>query len=435
MGTISLIMIFASIIIATIFSSYDYVAESRQLEKYFDEIITPIPKRLANGLEKPLWFLDETLAWKLIELEMANKRIYAVVVREADGKKVFLGAKRNSEWNIVKSEENISGEFVIKKEMISYEEKPVGYVDVYFTRKFIKESLRNLILFISFKVVVMSVCLVTVLLMIVNFFLVKPISGVIRGLEAVGGEVDGASERISSVGRKLSRGALKQASTVEATAASLEQIASMTRRNTQNVTHANGLMIETSKVVREAASSMTQLTSSIDAISKTSDETRKIIQTIEEIAFQTNLLALNAAVEAARAGEAGAGFAVVADEVRNLAMRSSEAARNTAALIEASVAETQNGVDLIYQANKAFTNVAAGAKKIGELLGEVDAASQDQTQGITQVTGAMGEIDRVAQENVGSSEEAESAIDEIKSQISRMKSFVMKLVALIGEKN
>ncbi|WP_207681394.1 methyl-accepting chemotaxis protein [Desulfonema magnum] len=435
MGTISVIMIFVSIFIAACFSSYDYVAERKKLEESFNESIAPISKRLANSLEKPLWFLDENLARKLIELEMVNKRVYGVVVRESDGEKIFLSIQRDSNWQFVTSRENISGNFVVKNEKIFYGNKQVGHVEVYFTTRFIEDALRHLIIFMVVKVLVMSGCLVAVLLFIVNFFFVKPIAQVVKGLDVVRGEVDYASDRVASTGHKLIQGASKQASAVEETSSSLEQITSMTRQNTQNVTHANDLMIETSKVVAEAASSMTQLTSSIDTISKTSEETRKVIRTIEEIAFQTNLLALNAAVEAARAGQAGAGFAVVADEVRNLAMRSSQAVRNTAALIEASVEETKNGIDLIYQANEAFTNVASGAQKIGELLGEVTASSQEQAQGIEQVSTAMEAIGKVTQENVLSTEETASAIREIRIQVERLKDFVMKLVALIGKKS
>ncbi|MDM8522776.1 methyl-accepting chemotaxis protein [Desulfococcaceae bacterium HSG8] len=434
MSTISLIMVVASAAIATVFSIYDYFEESRRLEKYFNELIGPIPGRLADNLQKPLWFLDEDFARKHIESEMADERVHGVVVKEADGKKVFIAIQRDENRGIVSVKGDITGDFIVEEKKIFYEDKPIGKIDVYFTNQSIKKELRGLIYVMVIKVLTMSCLLVSVLLLIVNRFFVTPISEVIMGLDAVRGQVDDASERVASVGKSLTSEASKQASAVEETSASLEEITSMTRQNTQNVSHANNLMIETSKAISQAASSMKKLTSSIDTISKTSEETRKVIKTIEEIAFQTNLLALNAAVEAARAGEAGSGFAVVADEVRSLAMRSSQAARNTAALIEASVAETRNGIDLIYQVNETFTNVAGGSQKIGELLGEVAVSSQEQAQGIEQVGNAVGEIDRATQENVGSSEEAASAIYQIRKQIADMKLFVMKLVALIGKK-
>ncbi|MDM8549637.1 methyl-accepting chemotaxis protein [Desulfobacterales bacterium HSG2] len=433
-GTISVIMILTAILVAGGFSICDYFIEKNNLESYFNDIAAPIPKRLANGLQKAVWFLDADLARKLIELEMMNKWIYAVVVREADGKKLFVAYKRDDSWGIVKSDGKISSGFIVDTEEIIHEERSVGYVEIYFTNRFIKQSLKKLAFFIAVKVVAMSLFLVIPLLLIINFFLVKPVSEVIRGLDMVRGEVDDASGRMASTSRQMTKGASKQAATVEETSSFLEDITAMTRQNTRNVAHANDLMIETSRVVTRAAASMEKLTGSMGEISKTSEKTRKIIRTIEEIAFQTNLLALNAAVEAARAGEMGAGFAVVADEVRNLAMRSSRAARDTAALIEASVEEAKNGIGLVYETNEAFMNVASGAKKVEELLGEVAASSQEQARGISQVSKAMEAIGRVTEENVGNTRETASAIEEIGRQIERIKEFVIKLVALIGIK-
>jgi len=436
MGNIYLIMIMASIFAASGFSIYDYVSERAKLERYFDEITGLIPGRLANSMQKSLWFLDKSLGLKLIEVEMANQRIYAVVVREADGKKIFIACKRDEKtWDIIPSDGDISGDFVIRSEKIVHAEKTVGVIDVCFTTRFIRESLRNLAFYMVIRVLAMSIFLVTVLLAMVNVFFVKPVSGVVRGLNIVGGEVGDASDRVADTSGQLTEGTSKQASAVRETASFLEEITAMTWQNTRNVNHANTLMIETSRIVTQAAASMTELTSSMDEIARTSEETRKIVRIIEEIAFQTNLLALNAAVEAARAGDSGAGFAVVAEEVRNLAMRSGQAARNTSALTEASVEKSKSGTDLVYRANEAFGKIAEGAEKIGELLGKITMASDDQTRSVTQVSRAMGEIDKVTRENAGCAKKMASAVDEIKSQVTKMTAFVMKLVVLVGDKS
>ena len=158
---------------------------------------------------------------------------------------------------------------------------------------------------------------------------------------------------------------------------------------------------------------MTELTASVETISKASEETQKIMKTIDEIAFQTNLLALNAAVEAARAGEAGAGFAVVADEVRGLAMRAAEAARNTATLIEGNVRQIKQGAVLVNKTNEAFTLVTASVGKAGELVGEISAASREQAQGIDQINRAVSEMDRVTRQNAASAEESAAAAEEL----------------------
>jgi len=434
-GKIFFIMMLTSVLVSALFSAWDYFRAKNRLEKDFSESISPIPERLGNSLQKPLWFLDASLTQNLIELEMKNKKIISIIVREADGKAVFSAKTRDKTGRIVDLKEKISGKNIKMTEEIVYEGKTIGYADIYFTNQYINKELKDIALLMSIKVVIMSIVLVTLLMLIIKYFLVKPISEVVEGLDIVGKEIEYASHRVSSTGQHLTEGAGRQASAVEETSASLEEIASMIRQNAQNVKHSNNLMIETSKVVTQAANSMTELTASMEEISATSDKTRKIIKTIEEIAFQTNLLALNAAVEAARAGEAGSGFAVVADEVRNLAMRSGKEAKNTAALIEASVRGIKKGTELAHKANEAFSNVAGGAKKVGELLGEVTAASQEQSQGISQVSNAMSDIDKVTQENAASVEETASAIIEIESQIIDMKSFVMKLISLIGGKD
>jgi len=167
-------------------------------------------------------------------------------------------------------------------------------------------------------------------------------------------------------------------------------------------------------------------------ISEASEETQKIVKTIDEIAFQTNLLALNAAVEAARAGEAGAGFAVVADEVRNLAMRAADAAKNTSGMIEGTVKKIKDGSDLVTTTNEAFTEVATSASKVGELVGEIAAASNEQAQGIEQVNRAVAEMDKVTQQNAANAEESAGASEEMRGQAEQMKDVIAELLVLVS---
>lgn len=170
----------------------------------------------------------------------------------------------------------------------------------------------------------------------------------------------------------------------------------------------------------------------MEEITKASEETSKIIKTIDEIAFQTNLLALNAAVEAARAGEAGAGFAVVADEVRNLAMRSADAAKNTANLIEGTVKKIQEGSGIVNATSSAFSEVSANAEKVSELVSEIAAASKEQAQGIEQVNKGVTEMDKVTQQNAANAEQTSSASEEMTSQAEQMKNVVDTLVGMVG---
>ena len=179
-------------------------------------------------------------------------------------------------------------------------------------------------------------------------------------------------------------------------------------------------------------SPMEKLTTSMGEISKASEETSKIIKTIDEIAFQTNLLALNAAVEAARAGEAGAGFAVVADEVRNLALRSADAAKNTAALIEGTVKKVEEGSGMVEKTSDEFSQVAASSEKMSELVAEIAAATGEQSEGIGQINKAVSEMDKVVQQNAGNAEKSASASEEMSAQAEQMKAFVEDLAMLVG---
>ena len=210
----------------------------------------------------------------------------------------------------------------------------------------------------------------------------------------------------------------------------------MTKQNAESAGQANELMRGANTVVASANESMNELTASMTKIFTASEDTQKIIKTIDEIAFQTNLLALNAAVEAARAGEAGAGFAVVADEVRNLAMRAADAARNTAQLIEGTVKQVRDGMDLVAKNNEVFSSVTQSTSKVGELIGEIAAASKEQAQGIEQINRAVTEMDRVTQQNAANAEESASASEEMNAQAEQMKVFVEDLATLVyGGKN
>ena len=278
----------------------------------------------------------------------------------------------------------------------------------------------------------MGVFIGCLLMWVIGRGVTKPLRAVIEGLTEASDQVASGSGHVSSSSQKLAEGASEQAASIEETSSSLEEMSSMTKQNAGNATQADNLMKEANKVVSKANTSMGELTHSMGDISKASEETSKIIKTIDEIAFQTNLLALNAAVEAARAGEAGAGFAVVADEVRNLAMRAAEAARNTADLIEGTVKKVKDGENLVATTNEAFGEVAKNAAKVGELVAEIAAASNEQAQGIGQVNTAVAEMDKVVQQNAANAEESASASEEMSAQAEQMKGYVEKLVALVG---
>ena len=266
---------------------------------------------------------------------------------------------------------------------------------------------------------------------VISRSITKPVKSIVVGLTEGANLVTSAAGQVSSAGQSVAIGASDQAASIEETSAALEEISSMTKQNADNAALANSLMQNANQVVKQANDSMAELTGSMAGISKASEETSKIIKTIDEIAFQTNLLALNAAVEAARAGEAGGGFAVVADEVRSLAMRAADAANSTAKLIESTVTKTRDGTELVRKTGEIFTEVATSTIKVGELVAEISTASIEQDKGIEQINTAVTTIDQVTQQNAASAEESASASEEMNAQAEQMMIFVHKLVQLV----
>ena len=265
--------------------------------------------------------------------------------------------------------------------------------------------------------------------------IIVPVKRAVAGIEEASDQVASASRQVSAASQQLAEGSSEQAASLEETSSALEEMSSMTKMNAENATHANQIVKNAVGDIAEANSAMGELIQSMHEISVASENTQKIIKTIDEIAFQTNLLALNAAVEAARAGEAGAGFAVVADEVRNLAMRAADAARNTANLIEGTVKKIKAGSETVAKANEVFSKVAASSQKTSDLIGEIAAASQEQSHGIEEVNRAVSEMDKVTQQNAANAEESASASTELNAQAEQMKKFVEELGALAGLKS
>jgi len=237
-------------------------------------------------------------------------------------------------------------------------------------------------------------------------------------------QVASASVQVSTGGQSLSQGASEQASSLEEVSSSLQEMSSMTKQNTLNAREANGVAVAARDSADKGVESMNRMSSAINRIKTSSDATAKIVKTIDEIAFQTNLLALNAAVEAARAGDAGKGFAVVAEEVRNLAMRSAEAAKNTANLIEEAVKNSENGVSINAEVLKNFQEITEKINKVSQVVAEIAAASEQQDQGISQVNKAVEQMNMLTQQNAANAEESASAAEEMSSQSEEMRSMV-----------
>jgi methyl-accepting chemotaxis protein len=273
------------------------------------------------------------------------------------------------------------------------------------------------------------------LTVIIGVFLSRSVSSPIRHIvENLDKGIDGirtACDQVSASGQSLADGASRQSVSIQQTSSSLEEISAMTRQNSDHASEADRLMKESHQIIQKANISMSGLIESMQDISKSGEETSKIVKSIDEIAFQTNLLSLNAAVEAARAGEKGAGFAVVADEVRNLAMRSADAAKNTAVLIEGITKKIASGSKLVHKTNEAFAEVSGSSTKVGELVAEIAAASAEQFHGIEEVNRAVAEMDKIVQQNAADAEESASNSYEMNAQISHIRCMIDDLSSLV----
>jgi len=245
-------------------------------------------------------------------------------------------------------------------------------------------------------------------------------------------QVASAASQVSTSAQALSQGSSEQAASLEETSASMEEMASMTRKNADNSQQAAELMSEVDNQVTQSNNALGAMVQSMAAIQDSSNRVSKIIKTIDEIAFQTNILALNAAVEAARAGEAGMGFAVVADEVRNLAQRSAQAAKDTAALIEESISRAGEGSQKVEQVSGSIQSITGSVSKVKALVDEVSVASRQQAQGIDQVSQAVAQMEKVTQSTAATAEESAAASEELNAQAETSMGIVAELQQMVG---
>jgi methyl-accepting chemotaxis protein len=246
-------------------------------------------------------------------------------------------------------------------------------------------------------------------------------------LASIVGQVRSGTDTIASASSQIASGNLdlssrteEQASSLEETASSMEELTSTVKQNADNARQANQLASSASEVAGRGGAVVAQVVDTMASINESSKKIVDIIGVIDSIAFQTNILALNAAVEAARAGEQGRGFAVVASEVRTLAQRSAAAAKEIKLLIDDSVSKADTGAKLVDRAGATMDEIVASVRSVTDIMGEITAASQEQTSGIEQINIAVSEMDEVTQQNASLVEEAAAVAEAMQEQAAKL---------------
>ncbi len=229
-----------------------------------------------------------------------------------------------------------------------------------------------------------------------------------------------ASREIATGNADLSSRTESQASSLEETSSTMEELTSTVKQNADNARQANQLVLSASSVAEKGGELVSQVVETMGSIKESSRKIVDIISVIDGIAFQTNILALNAAVEAARAGEQGRGFAVVATEVRNLAQRSASAAKEIKNLIGDSVEKVDAGGKLVDEAGETMTLIVTSVKQVADIMSEITAASQEQSEGIEQVNQAISQMDEMTQQNAALVEQASAAAESMQDHASQM---------------
>jgi methyl-accepting chemotaxis protein len=251
-------------------------------------------------------------------------------------------------------------------------------------------------------------------------------------LSAGADQIAAVAAQTAENSQSLALGATSQAASIEETSAAAEEINSMAQQNAEHSQTTAKLFADSAVSFQQANQNLGDMVAAMGEITESSSKIAKIIKVIDEIAFQTNILALNAAVEAARAGEHGMGFAVVAEEVRSLAQRSAQAAKDTATLIEESIAKASNGKDKVDQVATIIRVLSDGGDRIKTLIDGVSQGSKEQSSGIEQIGKAITEIEKITQTTAANSEESAATAEELSAQAEALKETIERLRTMVG---
>ncbi|MBC2605586.1 methyl-accepting chemotaxis protein [Pelagicoccus albus] len=281
-------------------------------------------------------------------------------------------------------------------------------------------------------VMILGVSIAVALGLWIGGSLTKKIKQITTSLQVGSEVVDNASSEVSRYGQALADSTNREAASMQQASASLEVLASNTRRNAETANAASDIANQTRSAVNSGKGQMDEMQAAMLAIQTSSDGISQILKSIDEIAFQTNILALNAAVEAARAGEAGAGFAVVADEVRNLAQRSAKAAQETSERIEDSITKSRHGVELSTRVTVSLEDILQKAAELDDLVASIAESVAQNKDGVDQVNTAIRSMENSYQSNAALTEESAASAAELSEQALSLNRSVGELAGLCG---
>jgi len=434
---ITFIIVIFLIAITASFQAYSFFSEKSRQRTSIEGELSRISDRLSSSLVDPMWNWDSNILNKTVSLEMGNEDILAILIYD-EGGNIKAGQVKNDNWQSIDIttdktlESRLVSSFLSTERPIQKDDKNIGTVKIYFTDHFFNKKIVRSLVMAIIQTLLLCVVIGGVIIWTMRRMVIVPVQNVILNMEGSAGIVAQSSHMVVSASQSVADGASSQAAAIEETHSSLEQMSSMTRGTADNSTQAKAMMLETKKMVEKANAHLDDLVIAVTEITKTSEETGKIVKTIDEIAFQTNLLALNAAVEAARAGEAGAGFSVVAGEVRNLATRAADAAKTSSELIEKTINAVKQGKALAISTKGVFQQTVDSAVKVSGMIDEIEVASQEQSNGIGEITKAILEIDQVVQNSASYTQESAAASKEMEAQAEQMRRFVGDLAVMIG---
>lgn len=409
---------------ANIALTFDEQIQVRQEESY---------RKGRAAVIESLGKLKETLS------DDKDKRAYQTIVASASG----VWPQYDKAVHLARQNQNADASAILMNDILPLETKFLKALDELtveiqkISREEAKKAQR-IAVFGTGAIILLGIVALTaggVVAFLMTRSVMNPVSRAVGGLTETFEKMESASLQMASSSQHLATATSRQSASLEETSASLEELTSMTKQNADSTRHARELVEKNKKNVEELSAQMDQMANAILEVSRSSEETGKIIKTIDEIAFQTNLLALNAAVEAARAGEAGAGFAVVADEVRNLALRSATAAKDTTLLIENTMVTVRKSREMTHKTQGAFKENVIIAGQIGQIIEEVALASQEQSKGIDQIRNAVANMEKMLQESATMSEEAAGTADMLSLQSEQTKKYVSDLIDVVGLSN